>query len=142
MINSFTQEREAIEGRFKRLFDSSQTAIQFDNVSNLIKGDTTVKNTNQESQWVRLSVVTLDANQVEITNKRTRIFGSVVINIFVKSNTGSNRAREIVDQIFPIFNGVLFDGIQCQATAITNVPSNDGWFQMNLITNYYWDRCA
>lgn len=141
MVESFTEERQAIETRLNNCFDNSIVPVQYDNVSFLKKGDQILENSSKTDKWVRVSIIGADATQQEVGSARTRFTGIIVCSIFVRENTGSNNARSIADDLFNVFNGALFDGIQCQATSITQTPPLDGWFQMNLETDYYWDRC-
>lgn len=140
-VNSYSTERQAIETRFNNLFDTLSVPVQYDNVKGLQSGGDLIENTNRLPYWVRHSIIGADARQVEVTNERTRIFGLIVVNVFAKEDTGSAKAREIADQIFNIYDGALFDGIQCQATRLNQTPPFNGWFQMTLTTEYYWDRC-
>lgn len=141
MVNNFVQERQAIQMRFANLFNTEEIPVQYDNVQFLKQGDRIIQNENNLAVWARLSILNLDATQQEVGNTRTRVQGTIVLNIFAKENTGVEQLRAIADSAFPIFNGQLFNGIQCRNTAVNQVPANNGWFQMNLITDYYWDRC-
>lgn len=141
MVNSFTEERQAIEVRFNNCFNNYETPVQYDNISYLKKGDQVLSDSSKTNEWVRLSIIGADANSQEIGSKRTRFTGLIVCSVFVRENTGSNSARDIADSLFDVFNGALFEGIQCQATRITQIPPTDGWFQMQLETDFYWDRC-
>lgn len=141
MVNSFTEEREAIETRFGNTFDTYITPVQYDNVEFLKQGDSIVHKENNLDAWVRLSILNDDALQTEVGNSRTRMFGTIVASIFVKENKGSRLARQIADEIFPIYNGVRFDGIQAQATSMVTTPPLNGWYQLTLSTDYYWDLC-
>jgi len=141
MVNSFQEERQAIETRFNNCFDNSIVPVQYDNVSFLKHGDHVLKDSSKANEWVRLSIIGADSVMQEVGSKRTRFTGLIVCNVFVRENTGSNRARSIADELYNVFNGVNFNGIQCYATTITQTPPNAGWFQMTLETEYYWDRC-
>lgn len=140
-VNSYSTERQAIETRFNNMFDTLSVPVQYDNVKGLQGGGDSIENTNRLSYWVRHSIIGADSRQVEVTNERTRIFGLIVVNVFAKEDTGSAKAREIADEIFNIYDGQLFDGIQCQATRLNQTPPFNGWFQLTLTTEYYWDRC-
>jgi hypothetical protein len=103
MVNSFADERKEIELRFTNSFDTMLVPTRFDNIEFLKAGDGIFLDENTLNNWVRLSIMNVDAQQLEVGNTTTRVTGTIIINIFVKENTGSNHAREIADKILPIF---------------------------------------
>lgn len=141
MVNTFTEERRAIETRFNNSFDNTLIPVQYDNVSFLKKGSAVIQDSTDTDEWVRLSILGADSNQIDVGNNRTRFTGLIIVNVFVRENTGSQSARKIADSLFGVFNGKQFEGIQCQATSINQTPPNNGWFQLTMETDYYWDRC-
>lgn len=141
MITTFQEERQAIETRFNNCFDNSIVPVQYDNVSFLKNGDNVLSDSSKTNEWVRLSIIGADSTMQEVGSTRTRFTGLIVNNVFVRENTGSNKARMIADELFNVFHGANFEGIQCYSTTITQTPPSEGWFQMTLETEYYWDRC-
>jgi len=143
MYMTFEEKRIAIEGKFLTDFDSSVIPVQFGNNSGLIKGTKTIQQ-DKAKEFVRLSILDLDNTPTRIGNSgcaTDRVIGQVVINIFVRENTGEKRINEIVDLIFPIFNKYSDQNILFRNTVVTGLPQESGWHQKVLSIEYQWDKC-
>jgi len=141
LIGTFTEQRVAIEDRTLYTIDSEITPIQFDNIGKLVKGTSTIKDSTQTDEWIRMTILDEDSIHPTVGGQRTRFQGQIVFNIFVREGTGSNRARELADELFYGFDGIAFQGIHCASVSINPVPPTDGWYQLNVSTDFYWDRC-
>lgn len=137
---SFELERKNIETRLKNQLDSTQVPIQYENVSTLKKGTESIKDYNKTDKFVRLVIGATASQQIDVGGDADRYFGLITLSIFVKENIGTNLARKLVDQVFPIFHRQSFDGILCRETQIDTIGAQDGWYQINLNTEFYRDQ--
>lgn len=141
LVRTFSEEREAIETRFGSLFDSSTTPVQYGNVSLLKKGHESIPTPYKGNSFVKLSIVGGTSEQREVTRSITTINGLLNINVYTSQDMGSQLARGIVDEIFPIFNAVVFNGITTGPATVRELPPNNGWYVMNISVPYTWYRC-
>lgn len=137
---TFELERKNIEEEFAAGWTSATTPIAYDNVKGLVKGTAMVKDSTGLAEWVRLEIINGPSDNVAIGGSPVRHTGTIVVNIFVKSGTGTDRARELADTVRGIFNNTSFDGIQCFATSLDTIGDNEGFYQMTCITPYYRDE--
>lgn len=137
---SFETERKNIETRFKNNFDSSIVAVQYENVPTLKKGTKTIKDFNTEDKFVRLSIDSTASQQIDVGGDADRFFGLITVGIFTKENIGTNLARKLVDELFSVYHRQTFDGIVCRETQVTTLGATDGYYQINLNTEFYRDE--
>lgn len=140
-VRTFSEEREAIETRFGAAFDSFNTPVQYGNISILKKGNQALPTPYKGPQFVRLNLIGGLGAQQEITRTMTTINGLINIGVFVQQDLGSQSARAIVDEIFPIFNATSFNGIRTGPATVRELPPNNGWYQMNISIPYTWYWC-
>jgi len=140
-IRTFSEEREAIETRFVNMFDTSQVPVQYGNVTVLKKGSQSIPTPYKGDAFVRLNLAGGFSEQREVTRSITNINGLLNITVFTAQDLGSQKARTIVDDIFPIFNAVVFNGITTGAATVRELPPNNGWYAMNISVPYVWYRC-
>jgi len=140
-IRSFSEEREAIETRFGTMFDTFTTPVQYGNVTVLKKGNVSIPTPYKGIQFVRLSLIGGTSQQQEVGRNITTINGTINVNVFTAQDIGSQPARDLVDQIFPIFNAVSFNGITTGAATVRELPPVNGWYQMNISVPYKWYHC-
>lgn len=139
---TFQAERSSIE---KRLLDNlSDVYVQFDNVLGLVdSAGNSVDNEQNLSEWVRLTILTNDSQQAELGTKFTRQEGIISVQIFVKTGTGTQRARVITESIRTIFHIVQFDDITTRAGSTTVVGEQtgtgdtDNFYQINIDFPYH-----
>ena len=124
LVRSFSEEREAIETRFGSMFDSNETPVQYGNVSFLKKGIQAIPTPYKGPKFVRLNMVGGASEQREVNRNITTINGLINIGIFTSQDLGTQPARDILDQIFPIFNAVTFNGITTGAATVRELPPN------------------
>lgn len=141
-VKSFSEEREAIETRFGTLFDTFTTPVQYGNVTVLKKGNQSIPTPYKGTQFVRLNIIGGANQQQEVTRKITTINGTININIFTTQDVGSQPARTLLDEIFPIFNAVVFNGITTGPSTVRELPPNNGWYCMNISIPYKWYWCV
>lgn len=140
-VGSFSEEREAIETRFVNLFDTQTTPVQFGNISVLKKGAVSIPTPYKGDAFVRINLLGGNGEQREVTRILTNINGVISITVFTSQDVGSQMARTLVDQIFPIFNAVKFNGITTGAASVREIPPNNGWYAMNISVPYVWYHC-
>lgn len=141
LVRSFSEEREAIETRFGNLFDTSVTPVQYGNVSVLKKGTQSIPTPYKGSAFVRLSLLGGLGEQREVTRSITNINGQISITVFTAQDLGTQMARGLVDEIFPIFNAVVFNGITTGPATVRELPPNSGWYSLNITVPYVWYYC-
>ena len=85
------------------------------------------------TEWVRLSIKNLDADQETLGGVNKRKFeykGIIFIQIFVELNTGTKRAYKIVQKVRDIFEGVQFNNIEVDSVSATEIGEDGKWFQI------------
>lgn len=140
-VRSFSEEREAIETRFGNMFDTFTTPVQYGNLTILKKGNVSIPTPYKGVQFVRLTLIGGTSVQQEVGRNITTINGTINVNVFVSQDVGTQPANEIVDQIFPIFNAVTFNGIRTGAATVRELPPVNGWYQKNISIPYTWYYC-
>lgn len=141
-VRTFQEAREAIETRFTTMFDTAKTPVQFSNMTLLKKGNESVRTPFVGPTWVRLNLIGGQSVQQEVTRAITTINGIINIGVFSTQDIGAKLVIDIVDEIFPIFNAQVFNGIRTDAATIREIPPNNGWYQMNITVPYKWYRCV
>jgi hypothetical protein len=140
-VRTFSEEREAIETRFGNLFDTFTTPVQYGNLTILKKGNQSIPTPYKGDAFVRLNLIGGQSQQQEIGRNITTINGNISITVFVAQDIGSQKARSLVDEIFPIFNAVSFNGITTGPATVRELPPNNGWYPINLTISYVWYHC-
>lgn len=96
--------------------------------------------------WVRLNISHIDGYQSSIGSplgNRFRRHGLINAQIFQPQGQGSIDARKKADFIIPIFQGKQISGItfyDVQAREIGN--DGAGWYQINVLSKFYYDVIA
>lgn len=93
--------------------------------------------------WVRVSVRDGDSEQVSLGNTpRFRHYGTIIIQVFVRRDSGSRLAKTHADTISAYYRNSTFGTptIYCRAPYITNVGEREGWYQVNVNIPYQWDE--
>lgn len=140
-VRTFSEEREAIETRFGNQFDSFTTPVQYGNTTILKKGNQSVPTPYKGPAFIRLNIIGGPSDQQEVLRTITTINGTININVFTAQDSGSQPARQLVDEIFPIFNAVSFNGIVTGPATVREVPPVNGWYAMNISVPYKWYHC-
>jgi hypothetical protein len=141
-VRTFSEEREAIETRFSNMFDTYITPVQYGNLTILKKGNVSLPTPYKGVQFVRLNLIGGTSEQREVGRNITTINGFININVFTAQDSGSQQARTIVDEIFPIFNAVVFNGITTGPATVRELPPNNGWYNINISIPYVWYHCV
>ena len=140
-VNSFADEREAIETRLVSLFDTNKVPVQYANINFLRKGTETIPSPYEGPSWIRLSIRGSLSSRTEVTRTFNEMNGEIVFSIFTRTSAGSNIGRQIADELFDIFNTTTFNGITTSSSTLFELPPNNGWYQLNLSVPYQWYRC-
>ena len=136
---SFAEERRIIETHFANHFDTSLVPVAYDNMSVLKAGNNIIKDFNTVDAWCRLTIQGAGVEFVDLGGNIDRYQGLIIVNIFTKGSTGSNKARQIADELKPVFNRVILNNIMTNPTEIVTTPSANGWYQLTMTTEYYRD---
>lgn len=140
-IRTFSEEREAIETRFGNLFDTFTTPVQYGNLSILKKGNQSIPTPYKGDAFVRLQMIGGPTQQQEVNRNITTINGNISVTIFVAQDLGTQSARTLLDEVFPIFNATKFNGITTGPATVRELPPNNGWYSINLSIPYKWYHC-
>jgi len=139
---TYQAERASIEQRL--LNNLSSVYVQFDNVLGLVDdAGNTIDNEQNLTEWVRLTILTNDSQQAELGTKFTRQEGLISVQVFVKTGTGTQRARVLAESIRTIFHIVQFDDITTRAGTMTVIgeqsgtADTDNFYQINLDFPYH-----
>lgn len=124
----FLSAQNAIEGLFHANW--SHTVITHD-------GE--ILDVRNVSEWVRIAVREGKSNQASlgVTNPMFRYFGILFVQIFVRNNTGTGRARELADLVTPIFRSKIVNGIHYGVPEVSTVGPDEAWFQVNVSCEFY-----
>lgn len=127
---SFDAERQSIEDRFGSNW--SATAVRYENVK---------FSTKEHDEFVSLVYIPDDKKEKSLGTDpvQFRSYGEIVVQIFVKPNSGAARALQLADLVADIWRAAKFDGITVMAPRVVKVGVNDGWYQVNVISPYYRD---
>lgn len=140
MSTGFENERQNIEEEFVAGWTSATTPIKFENVNGLVSGTDMLKDDKGLTQWCRITILNAASSNMVIGGTTVRHAGDIIVNVWVKSGTGTDTARELCDDVYDIFNNANFDGIQCHSSYVTTEGDVEGWFQMTVSTPYTRDQ--
>lgn len=127
---SFSEERKAIEERFQDNW--SETAIRYPNTS---------FSTKDRVEFVSIQHIPDDKKEQSLGTDPVllRSYGDIVVQIFVKPNSGAARALQLADLVADLWRSARFDGITVKAPRISIVGIVEGWYQVDVISPYYRD---
>lgn len=133
---SFEDERRAIEGRFEEKW-ANQTKVRWENLE--------WNEPKEDSSWVSLTIVNVDANQIDLRETALHRFdGLIIIQVFVKKDTGTSEMRKRLDTAASIFRRAQFSKgnsgiIKCRSPFYQRVGESGGWNQTNLTVPFIRD---
>lgn len=93
-----------------------------------------------EEEFVRISIINGDNLQKSIgTTKLYRSLSNLIIEIFVKKNTGVSKANEICQEIDGLFKSKKFDAEQIQFRSPNKIVigNMDNYYKVNMICSFY-----
>ena len=130
---TYEVERADIEGRFATLWGST-TPVAYSNVAFTPPAD---------AEWVRLNILDNTTDEIGIGQPNAQLHrfqGLIVVGIFTPLNTGEKRARQLADQVFSMFKSADFGSVTSWTPYVTVVGESDGYFQVNVTTNFKRDE--
>lgn len=140
---SYVNERKIVEAEFLSSWDSVATPVKLDNVQGLVSGTNRIASEAKLAEWCQLSVVPGDAVQADMNDiKRVRSIGTIFVNIFVKSGSGSDRIRELADEALQALQlKDLATDFATRAGRLVNIgqAENMSFYQMTVQVPYYHD---
>lgn len=140
---SFNDERSTIEKAFMAGWDSSATPVKFDNVAGLTQGNTNLKDETKLNEWCWLSIDTTDAQRADINAKfLVRYTGAILVNIFVKAGTGTDRARELAYNVATLLQEKQIDDVNTRAAMFVNIGAraDSSFYQVSVRIPFYRDE--
>jgi len=128
---SYEDANAAIEARLNTQW-AAATSIKYENVEfEPIPG----------TPYIELEIVWTDSRQASIeTTPLHRATGIISINIYTALNIGTKTADDYGDTIAGIFRGVQFSGITCRSPVPAKIGEMDGWYVLNISTEFYYDK--
>lgn len=94
---------------------------------------------NSGESWVRLTIQDGDSRQVATVGEKWRHPGVVIVQVFVPEGTGDGTALAIADDVVSVFQGMTLSGIRFRASSAETVGASDGWYQVNVTTDFEYD---
>lgn len=128
----YQDERKDIESYLKTNFTT--TSIKFDNV------DFDQRAVNEFVDVFirpgRKIATTVGGSQITYESR-----GQLVLSIFVKKGTGSDRARKIADDLQSLFLKQQIGSCTFESAELINVGEIEEWYRNNLYLYYRWKKC-
>ena len=126
----FFDEQSTVQMEFKNNWP--YTAIAYDNETFSPQG---------LDEWVRFTDLNAGGKQASLGNNPLyRYRGMVVVQIFVKPNTGPARFLRLADYVTGIYRSKRIGSTQFGVPAVTRIGPRDGWYQVNVDCPYYRDE--
>ena len=140
MTTGYETERSDIEQRVLSVINSTNTPIKFDNVQHLVKGTSVVETVNGLSEYIRVTILNNDSETIEIGGTRTRHNGEILFSIFVTSGTGTDRARELADDLYDGFKNRAIGTVQTQTPTVNRIGDDEGFYHLQVSVPFYRDQ--
>ncbi|MDJ0952477.1 MAG: phage tail terminator-like protein [Acidimicrobiia bacterium] len=127
---SFDAERQVIETRFEANW--SATPVRYPNVK---------FSTKDQTEFVAIQHIPDDKMEKSLGTDpvQYRSYGDIVVQIFVKPNSGAARALQLADLVADVWRSAKFSGITVMAPRVAIVGVIEGWYQVDVISPYYRD---
>ena len=71
-----------------------------------------------------------------------RMYGTLVITVFVKETSGTRVALSYLDELSDLFKFKNLSGVHTQAPRVGWEQSRDGWYSIDLRVSFYADSNA
>lgn len=141
---TFIDERSIIEGYFLSNWNADETPVKLDNIQGLTTSKGRIDTETSLDEYCALSILPGSARQVDMNAAhRVRCVGTINVNVFVKSGTGTQRARALAELIWSLFETKdLAENFATRTGSITNIGqvSGSSFYQINVSIPYYFDR--
>lgn len=93
------------------------------------------------ARWVAWSIREATADQVELgSDKRFRIRGTAIANIYVPIRDGDESALELADAIDAAFKSVTVSDVTYQTPTVNTIGLTGDWWQVNVICPWFADQ--
>lgn len=127
----------AILTRFANEWDTDDAAVLYPN------SDPAGIPPSDKSPWVRINVLPGEAFTATLNGPagpEYRYPGIIMVQVFTNVNIGNGVAQRLADKVADIFRGQEFSGVTCRASSFNQIGDLDGWFQVNVLTEFYFDN--
>ena len=109
----------------------SATLIDYDNIEfNPIRG----------TSFIRLQVEWVDANVTSIGG-RTKGEGYIDLSIFVPSNSGTEAAFLMADELAVLFNRFQSGALRFNVARTVRVGKQEQWYHIKVLVPFTYDQC-
>jgi len=132
---SYLQHSIDITDAFIEYWGINPTQISFMNAP--IEGGT-----EGLDEWIRLSIIEGNANQASMgsATNLNRHNGIVLFNIFTVPDGGARRSLELLDSVVDFFKDIDISNTTFEVPDVSHIGIVDGWFQKNVVCNFYRDE--
>lgn len=91
-----------------------------------------------DNEWIRICVNEADGKRMSLgDNPLYRYHGICFVQVFVKPDSGVGRATQIADMVTPLLRDQVINGVHFFVPHIVKVGEVKGWYQLNVLTDYY-----
>lgn len=93
--------------------------------------------------WVRLTVRHTGSVQEtlgRIGNRKFNRSGSILIQVFIATNLGTETSDDLVTPARNIFEGASFNGVYANNSVVREVGIDGRWFQTIIETFFFYDE--
>lgn len=123
--------------------NSQQELIALDTIfSGFFNGITIIheneKYDGSDNEWIRLSSQTGSSNQITLgDNPRFRYNNVCYVQIFTSPDSGSSKSLEISDAVTDLLRGKTLNGLTFKVPKNYKVGVSNGWYQVNVLIEFY-----
>jgi hypothetical protein len=104
-------------------------------------------NKPDDAIWLRFSISTASANQIEIGSIRNtgRTVGAVIIQIFAPIDSGDGDAIDLGDALVKLYQRQVFNfdddsgTVRCRDGTVKSVGRTDSYYQWNVVVPFHRD---
>jgi|LGVD01.1.fsa_nt_gb hypothetical protein len=125
MILDFTVLREIVESYLHDNFTLCQ--VKYENVP---------LDTSKLDEWIAVFDKPTFSESTGLGMQSALTGGVLVFQIFTPRGTGTQRAREIANELVSLFGEESISGVALLTPELHSVPNNESWHQKNLQVPY------
>lgn len=130
-MTGYKQEKISIETLFSTAWGST-TPVAYENVG---------FDSNAVDEYVSLTILNGEAREASLhsTNQIHRFTGVVQVSILTTANGGTNRARDLADQVSAIFRGKKYDNITFRTPYVRQFGQDGNYERLDVLVNFFRD---
>lgn len=96
------------------------------------------------TEWVKLTTRSNESFQASMGADVNvyRYEGTLIVQLFGELNKGSGRLAELTDRVCDLFRSKRIGNITFRVPQVIDVGTQDGWYQINVICDFYRDELS